>query len=48
MKVLVIGATGGTGRHAVRKLLERGREVTAWARRPSSVVAEGIAIASAS
>jgi len=37
MKVLVIGATGGTGRHAVRKLLERGHEVTAWARRPSAV-----------
>ena len=37
MKVLVIGATGGTGRHAVRKLLERGHEVTAWARRPSAL-----------
>ena len=37
MKVLVIGSTGGTGRHAVRKLLERGHEVTAWARTPSAV-----------
>ncbi len=37
MKVLVIGATGGTGRHAIRKLLERGHEVTAWARRPDAV-----------
>ena len=37
MKVLVIGATGGTGRQAVRKLLERGHDVTAWARRPSAV-----------
>ncbi len=41
MKVLVIGATGGTGRHAVRKLLERGHEVTAWARRPSAVAVDG-------
>jgi len=41
MKVLVIGATGGTGRHAVRKLLERGHEVTAWARRPSAVADDG-------
>ena len=41
MKVLVIGATGGTGRHAVRKLLERGHEVTAWARRPSAVASDG-------
>jgi uncharacterized protein YbjT (DUF2867 family) len=41
MKVLVIGATGGTGRHAVRKLLDRGHEVTAWARRPSAVAAPG-------
>jgi len=37
MKVLVIGATGGTGRHALRKLLERGHEVTAWARSPAAV-----------
>jgi uncharacterized protein YbjT (DUF2867 family) len=37
MKVLVVGATGGTGRHALRKLLERGHEVTAWARRPSAL-----------
>jgi uncharacterized protein YbjT (DUF2867 family) len=33
MKVLVVGATGGTGRHAVAELLERGHEVTAFARR---------------
>ncbi len=37
MKVLVIGATGGTGRHAVRLLLERGHEVTVWVRTPSAV-----------
>lgn len=41
MKVLVIGATGGTGRHAVRMLLARGHDVTAWARRPSAVVVHG-------
>jgi uncharacterized protein YbjT (DUF2867 family) len=37
MKVLVIGATGQTGRHAVRQLLGRGNEVTAFARIPSKV-----------
>lgn len=40
MKVLVIGATGGTGRHLVRKLLARGHEVTAWVRRPGAISAE--------
>ncbi|MFO0595028.1 MAG: SDR family oxidoreductase [Myxococcaceae bacterium] len=37
MKVLVIGATGGTGKHLVRKLLEQGHEVTAFARNPADV-----------
>jgi len=37
MKVLVIGATGRTGRHAVRQLLAAGHEVTAFARNPSTV-----------
>jgi uncharacterized protein YbjT (DUF2867 family) len=37
MKVLVIGATGQTGRHAVRQLLAAGHEVTALARDPSVV-----------
>lgn len=37
MKVLVIGATGLTGRHAVRQLLGRGHDVTAFARNPSAV-----------
>ena len=37
MKVLVIGATGQTGRHAVSQLLARGHEVTAFARTPSAV-----------
>jgi uncharacterized protein YbjT (DUF2867 family) len=37
MKVLVIGATGATGQHAVRKLLARGDDVTAFARNPAAV-----------
>lgn len=37
MKTLVLGATGMTGQHAVRILLERGDEVTAFARTPSAV-----------
>ncbi len=37
MKTLVIGATGMTGQHVVRILLERGDEVTAFARTPSAV-----------
>ena len=36
-KVLVIGATGGTGRLAVRSLLERGNSVRAFARKPLDV-----------
>src|SRR4051794_13468914 len=37
MKVLVIGATGQTGRHVVSQLLARGHRVTAFARNPSAV-----------
>lgn len=37
MKVLVIGATGQTGRHAVKQLLARGHEVRAFARNPSAI-----------
>ncbi len=37
MRVLVIGATGGTGKHLVRQLLALGHEVTAFARTPSAV-----------
>lgn len=33
MKVLVVGSTGGSGRAAVRHLLAKGHEVTAFARR---------------
>ena len=37
MKVLVVGATGGSGRAAVETLAGRGHEVTAFARRVSAV-----------
>jgi uncharacterized protein YbjT (DUF2867 family) len=37
MKVLIIGATGQTGRQAVEQLLARGDEVTAFVRTPSAV-----------
>ena len=37
MRVLIIGATGQTGRQAVEQLLARGDEVTAFARTPSKV-----------
>jgi uncharacterized protein YbjT (DUF2867 family) len=37
MKVLVVGATGGTGRAAVEALVADGHEVTALARRASAV-----------
>jgi uncharacterized protein YbjT (DUF2867 family) len=36
-KLLIVGATGGTGRELVRQALERGFEVTAVARDPSKV-----------
>jgi putative NADH-flavin reductase len=34
-RLLVVGATGGTGRHVVAQALERGHAVTAFARDPS-------------
>ncbi|MEU5880393.1 SDR family oxidoreductase [Spirillospora sp. NPDC047279] len=37
MKVLVVGATGGTGRHVVEQGVARGHEVTAFARDPRKV-----------
>ena len=37
MKVLIVGATGGTGRILLGKALEHGHEVTALARNPSAV-----------
>lgn len=36
-KVLVIGATGGTGRELVKQALERGYEVTAFVRDPAKL-----------
>jgi putative NADH-flavin reductase len=35
MRLLIVGATGGTGRELVRQALERGHAVTAFARNPS-------------
>src|SRR5436190_147549 len=37
MRLLVFGATGGTGRELVRQGLERGHEVTAYVRRPEAL-----------
>ncbi len=37
MKLLIVGATGGTGRELVRQALERGHHVTAFARNPSKL-----------
>lgn len=37
MKVLVMGATGGSGRAAVEELLSAGHQVTAFARRPEAL-----------
>jgi putative NADH-flavin reductase len=37
MKILVVGATGGSGRAAVARLLEQGHEVTALVRNPAAL-----------
>ena len=37
MKILVVGATGGTGREVVKQALARGHEVTVFARRPEAL-----------
>jgi putative NADH-flavin reductase len=37
MRLLIVGATGGTGRQLVRQALERGHHVTAFARNPSKL-----------
>ncbi|HEX5131868.1 MAG TPA: SDR family oxidoreductase [Candidatus Krumholzibacteria bacterium] len=44
MRILIVGATGGTGRELVRQGLERGHDVTALARRPERIggVAPGL------
>jgi uncharacterized protein YbjT (DUF2867 family) len=40
MRVLVFGATGGTGRQIVAQALERGHEVTAFVRNPEKLPAQ--------
>jgi len=40
LRLLVFGATGGTGRQVVRLALEQGHEVTAFARMPAAVTLE--------
>jgi len=37
MKLLVLGATGGTGRHLVSQALAAGHEVTAYVRNPTNL-----------
>ncbi|MFZ1107713.1 MAG: NAD(P)H-binding protein [Rhodomicrobium sp.] len=39
MNIIVFGATGGTGRAIVAKLIAEGRQVTAFARDPSKIAA---------
>lgn len=40
MRLLIIGATGGTGRELVAQALERGHDVTAFVRQPSRLKME--------
>ncbi len=40
LSVLVIGATGGTGRELVRQALEQGHQVTAFVRKPKKLKVE--------
>ena len=37
MRLLIFGATGGTGRELIRQALDRGHSVTAFARDPSAL-----------
>ena len=37
MKLVIFGATGGTGRHLVEQALAEGHQVTAFARRPAAL-----------
>ena len=40
MKVLILGATGGTGQHALKHALAQGHDVTILVRRPETVPAD--------
>lgn len=44
MKILVLGATGGVGSHVVRQALTRGHQVTAFARKVSTVALHGVKV----
>jgi len=41
MKILIFGATGGTGTELVKQALERGHLVTAFVRNPAQLVDKG-------
>ena len=40
LRILIIGATGGTGRELVRQALEQGHQVTAFVRKPQTMKIE--------
>jgi putative NADH-flavin reductase len=40
MRILIIGATGGTGREIVKQALERGHQVVALARNPTKITTQ--------
>ena len=40
MKIIIFGATGGIGHHAVRHALEKGYEVVAYVRSPQKMTME--------
>jgi len=42
MKIVVFGATGGTGNQVVRQALEAGHQVTAFARSPENLEVDGL------